>query len=308
LGKKKKKKFPKNLLTKMTNKTRIALIQMKMSSDPKKNIIISIKKIKEAAKKGAKIICLPELFLSSYFCQQEKHSNFKLAEEIPGPTTNLLCPIAKELKVIIIASLFEKRTSGVYHNTCVLINEKGKVLGKYRKMHIPDDPQYYEKFYFTPGDLGFKTFKTNYGKVGTLICWDQWFPEAARLTTLLGAEILFYPTAIGWHPKEKSKYGKSQLEAWTAVQRSHAITNGVYVAAVNRIGLEKQGSKKLDFWGHSVIFDPSGNIIARAKNKEQTLICDINFKKIDTVRQHWPFLRDRRIDFYKGILKNPKDD
>ena len=209
---------------------------------------------------------------------------------------------------MIIASLFEKRTSGVYHNTCVSINEKGKILGKYRKMHIPDDPQYYEKFYFTPGDLGFKMFKTNYGKVGTLICWDQWFPEAARLTTLLGAEILFYPTAIGWHPKEKLKYGKSQLEAWTAVQRSHAIANGVYVAAVNRIGLEKLGSKKLDFWGYSVIFDPSGNIIARAKNKEQILICDIDFKKVDTVRQHWPFLRDRRIDFYKGILKNPKDD
>ena len=279
-----------------------------MSSDPKKNIITAIRKIKEAAKNGAKIICLPELFLSNYFCQQEKHSNFKLAEKIPGPTTNILCQITKELKVVIIASLFEKRTSGVYHNTCVLINEKGKMLGKYRKMHIPDDPQYYEKFYFTPGDLGFKTFITNYGKVGTLICWDQWFPEAARLTTLLGAEILFYPTAIGWHPKEKSKYGKSQLEAWTAVQRSHAIANGVYVAAVNRVGLEKQGSKKLDFWGHSVIFDPSGNIIARAKNKEQTLICEIDFKKVDTVRQHWPFLRDRRIDFYKGILKNPKDD
>jgi N-carbamoylputrescine amidase len=182
------------------------------------------------------------------------------------------------------------------------------MIGKYRKMHIPDDPQYYEKFYFTPGDLGFKTFKTNYGKIGTLVCWDQWFPEAARLTTLLGAEVIFYPTAIGWHPKEKAKYGKSQLEAWTSVQRSHAIANGVYVAAVNRIGIEKQGTKKLDFWGHSVLFDPSGNIIARAGTKEQTLICDIDLKKIDTVRQHWPFLRDRRIDYYKGILKNPKDD
>ncbi len=244
----------------------------------------------------------------NYFCQQEKHSNFKLAEKVPGPTTSVLGKIAKELKILIIASLFEKRTSGVYHNTCVVINEKGSMQGKYRKMHIPDDPQYYEKFYFTPGDLGFKTFKTNYGKIGTLICWDQWFPEAARLTTLLGAEILFYPTAIGWHPKEKSKYGKSQLEAWTAIQKSHAIANGVYVAAINRIGLEKQGSKKLDFWGHSVVFDPNGNIIARAKNKEQILICDIDFKKVDTVRQHWPFLRDRRIDSYKGILKNPKDD
>jgi len=292
----------------MINKTRIGLIQMKMSSDPKKNITAAIKKIKEAAKKGAKIICLPELFLSNYFCQQEKHSNFKLAEKIPGPTTIILAKIAQELKIIIIASLFEKRTSGVYHNTCVVLNEKGDMMGKYRKMHIPDDPQYYEKFYFTPGDLGFKTFKTNYGKIGTLICWDQWFPEAARLTTLLGAEIIFYPTAIGWHPTEKIKYGKSQLEAWKAVQRSHAIANGVYVAAVNRVGLEKQGSKKLDFWGHSIVFDPSGNIIASTKNKEQNLICDIDFKKIDTVRQHWPFFRDRRIDFYNGILKNPKDD
>ena len=292
----------------MANKTRIGLIQMKMSSDPKKNIKIAIKKIKEAAQKKAKIICLPELFLSNYFCQVEKHSNFKLAEKIPGPTTDALSLIAKELKVVIIASLFEKRTSGVYHNTCVLINENGKLAGKYRKMHIPDDPQYYEKFYFTPGDLGFKTFKTKYGKVGTLICWDQWFPEAARLTSLLGAEILFYPTAIGWHPKEKLKYGKSQLEAWTAVQKSHAITNGVYVAAINRVGVEKQGSKKLDFWGHSVVFDPNGNIIAKAKTSEQILICDIDFKKIETARQHWPFLRDRRIDSYKGILKNPKDD
>ena len=292
----------------MTNKTRIGLIQMKMNSDPKRNIIIAIKKINEAAKKGAKIICLPELFLSSYFCQQEKHSNFKLAEKIPGPTTDIFCSIAKDLKIVIIASLFEKRTSGVYHNTCVVINENGKLAGKYRKMHIPDDPQYYEKFYFTPGDLGFKTFKTKYGKIGTLICWDQWFPEAARLTSLLGAEILFYPTAIGWHPKEKLKYGKSQLEAWTTIQKSHAIANGVFVAAINRVGVEKQGSKKLDFWGHSVIFDPSGNIIARAKTNEQILICDIDFKKVDTIRQHWPFLRDRRIDSYRGILKNPKDD
>ena len=292
----------------MPKKTRIGLIQMKMSADPKKNILIAINKIKDAAKKGAKIICLPELFLTYCFCQHEKHSNFKLAEKIPGPTTSVLSKISKELKVVIIASLFEKRTSGVYHNTCVVLDEKGSMIGKYRKMHIPDDPQYYEKFYFTPGDLGFKTFKTNYGKIGTLVCWDQWFPEAARLTTLLGAEVIFYPTAIGWHPKEKAKYGRSQLEAWTSVQRSHAIANGVYVAAVNRIGIEKQGAKRLDFWGHSVLFDPSGNIIARAGTKEQTLICDIDLKKVDTVRQHWPFLRDRRIDYYKGILKNPKDD
>ena len=292
----------------MPKKTRIALVQMKMSADPKKNIITAIKKIKEAAKKGAKIICLPELFLTYYFCQHGKHSNFKLAEKIPGPTTSILGKLSKELKIIIIVSLFEKRTSGVYHNTCVVLGENGELLGKYRKMHIPDDPQYYEKFYFTQGDLGFKTFKTKHAKIGTLVCWDQWFPEAARLTALLGAEIIFYPTAIGWHPKEKAKYGKTQVEAWTSIQRSHAIANGIYVAAINRVGLEKQGSKKLDFWGHSVLFDPSGNIIARAGTKEKTLICDIDLKKRDTVRQYWPFLRDRRIDYYQGILKNPKDD
>ena len=288
-------------------KTRIALIQMKMSSDQKKNMSSAIKKIKEACKKKAKIICLPELFLSNYFCQQEKHSNFNLAEKIPGKTTNIFCSLAKELKIIIILPIFEKKTSGIYHNSLVLINEKGRLAGKYRKMHIPDDPQYYEKFYFTPGDLGFKSFKTNQGNLGTLICWDQWFPEAARLTSLQGAEILFYPTAIGWHPKEKKRYGKSQLNSWISVQRSHAIANGVYVAAVNRVGVEKQGSKKLEFWGNTIVFDPSGNIIAEAKLGEKTVICDIDFKQVENVRRHWPFFRDRRIDYYKGILNNPKD-
>ena len=288
-------------------KTKIALIQMKMSSDTKENMNVAIKKIKEASKKKAKVICLPELFLSNYFCQVEKHSNFNLAEKIPGQTTDALSSLAKELKIIIIAPIFEKKTSGIYHNSCVVINEKGKIIGKYRKMHIPDDPQYYEKFYFTPGDLGFKSFKTNYGKLGTLICWDQWFPEAARLTSLKGAEILFYPTAIGWHPKEKKKFGKSQLNSWISIQRSHAIASGVYEAAVNRVGLEKQGSKKLEFWGNTIVFDPSGNIVASAKQKEKTLICDIDFKKVENVRRHWPFFRDRRIDQYKGILNNPKD-
>ena len=288
-------------------KTRIALIQMKMSSEQTNNMDTAIRKIKNAVRKKAKVICLPELFLSNYFCQQEKHSNFNLAEKIPGETTSILSELAKELKVIIIAPIFEKKTSGIYHNSCVVINEKGKIIGKYRKMHIPDDPQYYEKFYFTPGDLGFKTFKTKYGKLGTLICWDQWFPEAARLTSLQGAEILFYPTAIGWHPKEKKKFGKSQLNSWISIQRSHAIANGVYVAAVNRIGIEKQGSKKLEFWGNTIVFDPSGNIIANAKQKEKTIICDIDFKKVENVRRHWPFFRDRRIDYYKGILNNPKD-
>ena len=288
-------------------KTRIALLQMKMTSDRKKNLKSAIRKIKEASKKKAKVVCLPELFLSNYFCQQEKHSNFNLAERIPGKTTDILCSLAKDLKIIIIASIFEKKTSGIYHNSCVLINEKGKLTGKYRKMHIPDDPQYYEKFYFTPGDLGFKSFKTTQGNIGTLICWDQWFPEAARLTSLKGAEILFYPTAIGWHPKEKKRFGKSQLDSWKSVQRSHAIANGVYVAAVNRVGIEKQGSKKLEFWGNTIVFDPNGNIIAKAKLNEKTVICDIDFKKVENARRHWPFFRDRRIDYYRGILNNPKD-
>ena len=289
------------------SKTKIALIQMKMASDPKKNIDHAINKIKIASKKGAKIICLPELFLTKYFCQTEKHANFNLAEKIPGPSTELFSGLAKELKIILIISLFEKKTTGLYHNSSVVINENGKILGKYRKMHIPDDPQYYEKFYFTPGDLGFKSFKTSQGKLGTLVCWDQWFPEAARLTSLLGAEILFYPTAIGWHPREKKKFGKSQLNAWLSIQRSHAIANGVYVAAVNRVGLEKQGSKKLEFWGNTVVFDPSGNVVVSSKQKEKTLICDIDYKKVETARRHWPFFRDRRIDYYKGILNNPRD-
>ncbi len=289
------------------SKIKLALIQMKMSSEKSKNILNAISKIYAAKRKGAEIVCLPELFLTKYFCQTEKHSHFNLSEKIPGPTTELFSNIAKKLKLILVLSIFEKRTLGIYHNTCVVINERGKLQGKYRKMHIPDDPQYYEKFYFTPGDLGFKSFKTSKGSLGTLICWDQWFPEAARLTVLKGAQILFFPTAIGWHPKERKKFGKAQLESWLSIQRSHAIANGVYVAAINRVGLEKQNSKKLEFWGNSVIFDPNGNVVKKAKLKEQIIICDIDFKKIETARRHWPFFRDRRIDFYKGILKNPKD-
>ena len=291
----------------MVKKIKIGIIQSKISSNIRENLDLAIKNIKKAASKKAKIVCLPELFLSNYFCQTEKHSNFNLAEKIPGPTTKLFSSLAKQLKIILMVSLFEKRTAGIYHNTSVLINEKGKIIGKYRKMHIPDDPQYYEKFYFTPGDLGFKSFKTSQGNIGTLICWDQWFPEAARLTALQGAEIIFYPTAIGWHPKEKKKFGKSQLESWTSIQRSHAIANGVYVAAVNRVGIEKQGSKKLEFWGNSIIFDPNGNILKKAKTKESIIICEIDFKKVETTRRHWPFFRDRRIDSYKKILKNPID-
>ena len=289
------------------SKTKIALIQMKMASDPKKNKNYAMNKIELAAKKGAKIICLPELFLTKYFCQTEKHKNFNFAEHIPGPSTNFFSSIAKKLKIILIIPLFEKKTAGLYHNSSVVINERGKILGKYRKMHIPDDPQFYEKFYFTPGDTGFKSFKTSKGNLGTLICWDQWFPEAARLTALKGAEIIFYPTAIGWHPKEKRKFGRSQLDSWLSIQRAHAIANGVYVAVINRVGLEKEGNKKIEFWGNSVLFDPSGNIVKQAKLNENILICEIDYKKVEISRRHWPFFRDRRIDFYKGLLKNPKD-
>ena len=217
--------------------------------------------------------------------------------------------LAKELSVILMISLFEKKLTGFYHNTSIVINEKGKIISKYRKMHIPDDPGYYEKFYFSPGDLGFKSTKTIYGKIGSLICWDQWFPEAARLTALKGAEILFYPTAIGWHPKEKKKFGKAQLNAWITMQRSHAVANGVYVAAINRIGFEKIKNRKIQFWGNSIIIDPYGNVLRQSHfNREETIICDIDFKKIEDARQHWPFLRDRRIDYYKGLLKNPEDE
>ena len=293
----------------MVKKIKIGIIQSKISGNIKENLYLAIKNIKKAASKKAKIVCLPELFLSNYFCQTENHSNFKLAEKIPGKTTKIFCDLAKELKIVLIISLFEKKTHGFYHNTSVVINDIGKILSKYRKMHIPDDPGYYEKFYFTPGDLGFKSIKTKFGKIGPLICWDQWFPEAARLTALKGAQIIFYPTAIGWHPKEKKKFGKSQLDSWVTMQKSHAIANGTYVVAINRVGAERKGNKKIEFWGNSIIIDPNGQIIGKLGNKKEgILIREINYNKIDSVREHWPFLRDRRIDFYKGILKNPEDD
>ena len=293
----------------MVRKVKIGIIQSKISDNTQSNIILAIKSIKKAASKKAKIICVPELFLSTYFCQTESHSNFKLAEKIPGRITKIFSDLAKELGVILILSLFEKKTSGFYHNTSIVINEVGKILTKYRKMHIPDDPGYYEKFYFTPGDLGFKSVKTKFGKIGPLICWDQWFPEAARLTALKGAQIIFYPTAIGWHPKEKKKFGKSQLDSWITMQKSHAIANGTYVVAINRVGTEIKGKKKIEFWGNSMIIDPSGQIIGKlSNNKQQILIREIDYQKIDNAREHWPFLRDRRIDFYKGILKNPEDE
>ncbi len=293
----------------MIKKVKIGIIQSKISVNSQKNIQSIIRNIRKAASKKAKIICVPELFLSNYFCQTENHSNFKLAEKIPGKTSKIFCDLAKELKIVLMISLFEKKTQGFYHNTSLVISEKGKILSKYRKMHIPDDPGYYEKFYFTPGDLGFKSVKTKFGNIGPLICWDQWFPEAARLTALKGAQIIFYPTAIGWHPKEKKSFGKSQLESWITMQKSHAIANGIYVVAVNRVGTEKKGGRKIQFWGNSMIINPSGQIIGKlSNNKEEILIREIDFKKIDKTREHWPFLRDRRIDFYKGILKNPSDE
>ena len=293
----------------MVRKVKIGIIQSKISDNTQSNIILAIKSIRKAASKKARIICVPELFLSTYFCQTESHSNFKLAEKIPGRITKIFSDLAKELGVILILSLFEKKTSGFYHNTSSVINEVGKILTKYRKMHIPDDPGYYEKFYFTPGDLGFKSVKTKFGRIGPLICWDQWFPEAARLTALKGAQIIFYPTAIGWHPKEKKKFGKSQLDSWITMQKSHAIANGTYVVSINRVGTERKGKKKIEFWGNSMIIDPSGQIIGKlSNNKQQILIREIDYKKIDNAREHWPFLRDRRIDFYKGILKNPEDE
>tara|TARA_B100002052_G_scaffold126388_1_gene115909 strand:+ start:657 stop:1538 length:882 start_codon:yes stop_codon:yes gene_type:complete len=293
----------------MPKKTIIGIIQSKILNNYNSNLKAVIKNIKKAANRNAKIICLPELFLTNYFCQTENHSNFKFAEKIPGKTSKVFCDLSKELNVVLMISMFEKKTRGFYHNTSIIINEKGKILSKYRKMHIPDDPGYYEKFYFTPGDLGFKSIKTKYGNIGPLICWDQWFPEAARLTALKGAQIIFYPTAIGWHPKEKKTLGKAQLDSWVTMQKSHAIANGTYVVAVNRVGNEKKGNKKIEFWGNSMIIDPSGKIIGKLGNKKEgILIREIDYDKIDAAREHWPFLRDRRVEFYKGILKNPDDD
>ncbi len=275
----------------------VALIQMKMQQDPSENLKRAVEKINEAGKMGAEIVCLPELFKSLYFCQEEDESNFKLAEPIPGETTERLVEAAGKNNLAIIAGIFEKRARGLYHNSAVVINADGKLLGTYRKMHIPDDPHYYEKFYFTPGDLGFKSFSTSYGKLGVLICWDQWYPEAARLTALQGAQIIFYPTAIGWYPEEKEAMAEMQA-AWETIQRSHAIANGVFVAAVNRVGTEG----RIKFWGSSFVSGPFGEMIAKGSaEKEEILLARCNMKNIDDTRHGWPFLRDRRIDAYKGI-------
>jgi N-carbamoylputrescine amidase len=285
------------------SKTKVALVQMRCGPEPGANLADALELIDEAAKDGTEIVCLPELFRSQYFCQSEDHDNFSLAESIPGPSTDALTKLAREKSIVIVASLFEKRAAGVYHNTAVVIDADGNILGKYRKMHIPDDPSYYEKFYFTPGDLGFQSWKTARGNLGVCVCWDQWYPEAARLTALRGAEILFYPTAIGWHPREKEKYGAAQFSAWQTMQRSHAIANGCFVAAANRVGHEAPaGGDGIEFWGQSFICAPSGEILAQGSvDREEIVSAEVEWKRVDQHRTHWPFLRDRRVDAYEGI-------
>ena len=295
-------------MTSRPDKAVVALIQMSCFTNPAENLDKALVRIDEAAKQGANIVSTQELFRSQYFCQSEEHSNFALAETIPGPSTDALTKLAHDREIVIIASLFEKRTAGLYHNTAVVIDADGTIRGRYRKMHIPDDPKYYEKFYFTPGDLGFQTFETRFGKVGVLVCWDQWFPEAARLTALSGAEILFYPTAIGWHPSEREEYGEAQHSSWETIQRSHAIANGVYVAVANRVGHEGDPADGITFWGQSFLSDPGGRVVARAGIEEETiLLAECDFKRLDVQRTHWPFLRDRRIDAYQDIVRRFND-
>jgi len=287
----------------MPEKFKIGLIQMSCGADPAANLSKALGRIREAAQRGGQIICLQELFRSQYFCREENPELFNLAEPIPGPSTEALGKAAKELGVVIIGSLFERRAAGVYHNTAVVLNADGSLLGMYRKMHIPDDPLYYEKFYFTPGDLGFRSFETSYGHIGVLVCWDQWYPEGARLTSLQGAQVLFYPTAIGWHPREKEEFGAAQLDAWRTIQRAHSIANGVYVAAVNRVGYEGTPESGIEFWGNSFVADPFGQIAAQASSdKEEILIVECDPHRIEDTRRNWPFLRDRRIDAYQPIL------
>ena len=287
---------------------RVGLVQLRVGADPAANIDAAIARIREAAARGAEIVCLPELFRTAYFCQREDPALFDLAEPIPGPTTEVLARIARELRIVIVASLFERRAAGVYHNTAVVLDADGAVRGRYRKMHIPDDPLYYEKFYFTPGDLGFAAFDTAVGKVGTLVCWDQWYPEAARLTALAGADVLFYPTAIGWHPSEKAEHGEAQVTAWQIMQRAHAIANGVYVAAVNRVGHEGPADGGLEFWGASFVCDPFGVVLAEAsRTDEAVLVVECDRAHQEEVRRNWPFLRDRRIDAYAPITKRLLD-
>jgi N-carbamoylputrescine amidase len=293
----------------LAEKFRVGLVQMSATPDPDKNLQRAVDRLHQASAKGVQIVCLPELFRTQYFCQREDAALFDLSEPIPGPTTTRLAEVARQLRIVVVGSVFEKRAPGVYHNTAVMIDADGSLRGIYRKMHIPDDPLYYEKYYFTPGDLGFKAFDTQVGRVGTLVCWDQWYPEGARLTALQGAQVLFYPTAIGWHPDEKEQYGTAQYDAWQTIQRAHAIANGLYVCAVNRVGHEdgdirgnKAPGKGLEFWGGSFIADPFGRVIAKASHdKEEILIGEVDARVIEDTRRNWPFLRDRRIDSYEKI-------
>jgi N-carbamoylputrescine amidase len=288
---------------------------MSATPEPQENLRRAMERVREAARTGAQIVCLPELFQTQYFCQREDAALFDLAEPIPGPTTANLAELAQQLHIVLVASLFERRAAGVYHNTAVIFDADGAQRGMYRKMHIPDDPLYYEKYYFTPGDLGFRAFDTNVGRVGTLVCWDQWYPEGARLTALQGAMLLFYPTAIGWHPAEKKEFGVAQHDAWRTIQRAHAIANGVYVGVVNRVGFENgdiRGNRAagdgLEFWGGSFLCDPFGRVIAEASHdKEEILIGEVDLKHLEEVRRNWPFLRDRRIDSYAGITSRMID-
>jgi len=285
------------------SKFKVGLVQMAASTDADRNLDRAVAFIEHAAELGAEVICLPELFRSQYFCQREDAALFDLAEPVPGPSTEAIGAAARAKKVTVIAPIFERRAAGLYHNSAAIIDSKGNVSGIYRKMHIPDDPAYYEKFYFTPGDLGFRAFDTPVGSIGTLICWDQWYPEGARLTALRGANVLFYPTAIGWHPHEKEVYGSAQRDAWRTIQRSHAIANGVYVAAVNRVGHERPSDGAgIEFWGSSFLCDPFGVVIAEGSaDREEVLIGEVDLARIEDVRRNWPFLRDRRIDAYSGI-------
>ncbi len=293
----------------------VALVQMSCGPEPEQNLQKALDRISEAAGRGAQVVCLPELFETQYFCQHEDASLFDLAEPIPGPSTAKLSDTAKRHRVVLIASLFEKRAPGVYHNTAVVFDTTGEVRGIYRKMHIPEDPLYYEKFYFTPGDLGFRAHDTQVGRLGTLVCWDQWYPEGARLTALQGASVLFYPTAIGWHPAEKAEFGKAQHDAWRTIQRSHAIANGVYVAVVNRVGHETGNirgksapGQGLEFWGGSFLCDPFGSVIAEASHdKEEILIGEVDVRRLEEIRRNWPFLRDRRIDAYAPLTSRLLD-
>lgn len=283
---------------------KVGIVQMSCTANKQQNLDKAIAKVREAAQKGAQIVCLQELFTSLYFCDEENYDNFQLAEAIPGPSTDTLSTLAAELNVVIIASLFEKRAMGVYHNTTAVLDADGTYLGKYRKMHIPDDPGFYEKFYFTPGDLGYKVFKTKYATVGVLICWDQWYPEAARITALMGAEILFYPTAIGWATTQDEATNVEQYNAWQTIQRGHAVANGVHVVSVNRVG-EEAGVK---FWGGSFFSNPFGKLLYQASLEEEIVVMDLDLNKSDYYRSHWPFLRDRRIDSYQPITKRLIDE